>query len=460
MKQITYLFAVMLLSSLLSAQSIPNGDFENWTTFNFFEPAGWISSNTETIHANNWITVTPVDGHDGEGSAIRLSTDGQNGRVMPGYLSNTTGDPLLGQGGTEYHEIPHSVKGYVRYHTMGADTALLVFTFKKAGEIVGQKILSFQGNQNWFVQFDEVLDVSEVPDMVVVGAVSSDVRNPEVMQTGSFLELDDLTFEGRFPLPQLPNHDFENWQQMHIHHANEWKVQGRLVDRTEATPFGSYALSMTSYSDWEGNVHSSGVTTGYMGAGGEWFGGFPYGQLSDTLHGWYKYISDGADAGCLSLEMLSGNVSLGGAFYQFYPTEDWTYFEVPMHLAQQPDTLRLQIMSTAYPYDEATPGSTLMIDNLQLNSQPLFMNTMRIDEPGVPYPNPAVALLHIPLPPNYKGDIHVLVYDEKGSLAKTHNVHQPESIVRLPLDGLASGNYSYEVRSTEWLYSGRFVKNR
>jgi hypothetical protein len=348
----------------------------------------------------------------------------------------------------------------VRYRTLGADTALLVFTFKKAGEIVGQKILSFQGNQNWFVQFDELLDLSEVPDMVVVGAVSSDVRNPEVMQTGSFLELDDLTFEGRFPLPQLPNHDFENWQHMHIHHVNEWKAEGHIIDRTEATPFGNYGVSMSSYTDWEGHVHSSGIKTGYLDANGEWFGGIPYGELTDTLKGWYKYLSEGADAGGLSLEMITGNLSLGGAFFQFYPTEDWTYFEVPMHLAQQPDTLRLQIMSTAYPYDEATPGSTLMIDNLQLTSQPLFMNTMRIDAPGVPYPNPAVALLHIPLPPNYKGDIHVLVYDEEGSLAKTHNVHQPESIVRLPLDGLASGNYSYEVRSTEWLYSGRFVKNR
>jgi hypothetical protein len=241
---------------------------------------------------------------------------------------------------------------------------------------------------------------------------------------------------------------------------NEWKAEGHIIDRTEATPFGNYAVTMSSYTDWEGHVHSSGIKTGYLDANGEWFGGIPYGELTDTLKGWYKYLSEGADAGGLSLEMITGNLSLGGAFFQFYPKEDWTYFEVPMHLAQQPDTLRLQIMSTAYPYDEATPGSTLMIDNLQLTSQPLFMNSMRIDAPGVPYPNPTVALLHIPLPPNYKGDIHVLVYDEEGSLAKTHNVHQPESIVRLPLDGLASGNYSYEVRSTEWLYSGRFVKNR
>jgi hypothetical protein len=460
MKQIIYLFYAMLISTLLNAQSIPNGDFEHWTTFNLFEPTGWLSSNTETIHYNDWITVQPVTGYDGTGQAIRMTTDGQNGRVMPGYFSNTSGDPLLGQGGTAYHQIPHTLKGYARYHTLGADTALLVIAFKKEGQLIGLKVFPFFGNQNEFIQFEYLLDVNEQPDSVVFAAVSSDVRNPEVMMTGSFLELDDLTFEGRFTLQQLPNHDFENWTHTHIHHAQEWRVQGRNVDRTEETPFGEYAVKMTSYTDWDGHVHSSGIQTGYMGVNGEWFGGFPYGQLSDTLRGWYKYLSEGADAGCLSLEMLNGNGSLGGAYYQFYPTNDWTYFEIPMHLNQQPDTLRLQLMSSAYPFDEATAGSTLYIDNLQLTSQPLLLERYKIESPGKVYPNPAVALLHVPLPANYKGDIHVLVYDEQGALVQTHNEHQPESILRLPLDGLAPGSYTYEVHSNEWLFGGRFVKNR
>jgi hypothetical protein len=460
MKQITYLITVLFFSTLLNAQSIPNGNFEQWTTYNFFEPADWISSNKETIHENNWITVIPVDGHDGTGQAIRLTTDGQNGRVMPGYFSNTLGDPLLGEGGTEYHDIPHSIRGYARYHTLGADTALLVVAFRKEGELIGLQVIPFVGNQSSFVEFEQLLELSEAPDAVVLAAVSSDVRNPQVMVTGSFLELDDLTFEGRNVLPQLPNHDFESWDHAHIHHAHDWKVQGKNVDRTEATPFGDYAVLMTSYTDWEGHVHSSGIKTGYMDTNGEWFGGIPYGQLTDTLKGWFKYLTNGADAGCISLEMISGNVSLGGAFYQFYPTEDWTYFEIPMQLAQQPDTLRVQIMSTAYPSDEAIPGSTLIIDNLQLTSQALLIEPEHIEAPGAPYPNPAVALIHVPLPANYKGDVHVLVYNEQGSLAKTFNFHQPESILRLPLDALSPGNYVYEVRSNEWLYGGRFVKNR
>jgi hypothetical protein len=460
MKHFTYLFALLIISALLSAQSIPNGSFEQWTTYNYFEPADWITSNTGTIHENNWITVLPVDGHDGSGQALRMITDGQDGRVMPGYFSNTLGDPLLGEGGTEYNEIPHSIKGYARYHTMAADTALLVVGFKKEGVLLGTHVIPFYGYQNTFVQFEHFFELADLPDSVIVAAVSSDVRNPELMTTGSFLELDDLTFEGRFVMPQLPNHDFENWNHAHIHHAHEWRVEGQIVDRTEATPFGDYAVTMTSYTDWEGHVHASGIKTGYMGESGQWHDGLPYGCINDTLRGWYKYLTNGDDAGCISLEMIANNVSLGGAFYQFYPTEDWTYFEVPIHLSQQPDTLRAQIMSTAFPFDQATLGSTLMIDNLQLASEPLLVNPIRIEAPGEAYPNPAVALIHVPLPVNYKGDVHVTVYDELGALAKTYNFHQPESILRLPLDALALGNYVYEVRSSEWLYGGRFVKNR
>ena len=460
MKQITILLTYLLAAHALLGQSIPNGDFEHWTTFNFFEPSGWMTSNIETIHENNWITVMPVDGHDGSSEhAIRLTTDGQNGRLMPGYFTNTGGDPLEGEGGVPYQAQPTFLRGFARYHTMGADTAFLVVAFKKAGEIIGLETIKFQGHQSEFIQFSQFLQLTQTPDSVVVAAVSSDVRNPGVMVTGSYLELDDLTFEGRWAMPQLPNHDFETWQHSTINHALGWKVMGRTVERTDQTPFGEHAITMTSYSDWDGHVHPSGIRTGYVDPGGEWWGGLPYAQLNDTLRGWYKYLSDGADAGCLSLEMISGDVSLGGAFYQFYPTEDWTFFEIPMNLNLQPDTLRLQITSSAYPYDEAVAGSKLFIDNLQLTSQPLFMSSLRMDAPGDPYPNPAVALIHIPMPVNYRGDIHVMVYDEKGGVVKTMNVHQPESILRLPLEGLASGNYLYDVYSDEWLFSGRFVKN-
>ena len=103
-------------------------------------------------------------------------------------------------------------------------------------------------------------------------------------------------------------------------------------------------------------------------------------------------------------------------------------------------------------------STPLYLDNIELTSQPLLVNTLRITSPGDAYPNPAVALLHIPLPANYKGDIQLMMYDERGAVAKTLNVHQPESIVRLPLEGMAPGNYVYEVRSNEWLYTGKFVK--
>lgn len=444
--------------ALANAQSIPNGDFEHWTSFNFNEPDGWVTSNTETIHANDWITAIPVLGYNGQGHGIRVMTDGQNSRVMPGYFSNTYGDPMTGQGGFAYHERPAYIFGYMRYHTLYNDSALIVVVFKKQGAVIGQNVIKIHGQELDFVPFTFPLSLTDTPDSVVIAAASSNVLYQQVMQTGSFLELDNVDFGGRFITEHLPYGDFDNWTPTEIHHAMGWKSEGRYVDWTSDTPYGQHAVKLTSYGDPDGHVHSSTLRTGDLNDSGEWLGGLPYSELVDTLKGYYKYHSDGQDAGCLSLEMLSGNLSLGGAFYQFYPTENWTYFEVPLHLNAEPDTLRLQLMSSAYPYDEATLGSTLFIDNLQLTSQPMAIGSMDVATNKPAYPNPAVALIHVPLPQGYTGDVQLTLYDAVGKVVQSNNYHQAGSLLRVPLEDLPAGDYIYEVSNSAWLYSGKFTK--
>ena len=458
MKQITILFFVFAFRTVAYAQSIPNGDFELWTNFHFLEPNQWLTSNVETIHKNEWITVVPVQGLSAQGHGVRMMTDGENGRVMPGYVSNTGGDPIEGQGGVPYHDRPTYLTGHMRYHTLYNDTALIVVTFKKEGSIINQHIFKIHGEQTAWHPFEYLLAVNETPDSVIFAASSSNVLNEPTMQTGSYLDLDDIAFTGRFVTEQMPNSDFNLWDSRDLHHAQGWRVDGREMDWTDETPYGDHAVWMSSYSDMDGHVHASGVRTGDMNESGEWFGGLPYSELLDTLTGYYKYIADGEDAGLLSLEMLNGLSSLGGAYYQFYPTENWTYFEIPLHLFQEPDTLRLQLSSTSYPFDEALDGSTLFIDNLQLSSQPLLIQSLRSEGLKPAFPNPAVALIHVPLPEGFKGDVLLTMFNEAGASVKQMNFHQSGSVLRVPLEDIPTGQYIYEIHGTEWLYSGKFTK--
>jgi hypothetical protein len=457
MKQILSYLAVIALHLSASAQSIPNGNFEDWTLTSYFDPLHWHSSNVETIQQNSWVTVSPVTGYNGSGYAIRMTTDGQDGRIMPGYFSNTGGDPLEGEGGEEYHEIPSMLSGYARYHTLGVDTALLVVVFKKQGQIIRLRTIPFYGEQNTFIPFHVTLQLPELPDSVIIAAVSSDVRHPEVMTTGSFLELDELTFEGRYVMPQLANHDFEHWMHGHIHHAHEWGSFGLMSGRTEDTPFGDYAAMMTSYQDWNLQVHPSGIYMGYMNESQEWYGGVAYTELTDTVRGWYKYLSDGSDAGCLSLEMLSNQVNIGGAYYQFYPVEDWTFFEIPIQLYQHPDTMRIQLMSSVFPFDQAVIGSTLFIDNLELSSQPLLLNNFDKPSEGKVFPNPASEFIYVLLSSGDEVDFIMRIYSEKGDLVRVNNFHQSGELVRIPLDGLDAGTYVYEITGSRSMKSGVFV---
>jgi hypothetical protein len=457
MKQITFLIAAITWSLLLASQSIPNNGFEDWTLTSYFDPLHWRSSNIESIQSNSLVTVFPVDGYNGSGYAIRMVTGGHEGLVMPGYFSNTGGDPLQGQGGEEYHEIPSMLSGYARYQTMGVDTALLVVVFKKDGAVISSHTIPFFGDQDTFVQFHEVISVPELPDSVIIAAVSSDVRNPQVMSIGSFLELDELTFEGRYIMPQLPNHDFEHWMHGHIHHANDWTTLGLMVERTEDAPFGDFAAMMTSYEDWDNHVHPSGMITGYLNESQEWVGGIPYTEIVDTLRGWYKYTSYGNDAGCLSLQMLSNQVNVGGAFYQFYPTENWTQFEIPIQLYQTPDTLRMQLMSSAFPFDEATPGSSLFIDNLELSAMPLLIEEFTSPLSVSAYPNPATNAINLNLSRKIEGDVMISIYSEKGDLIKCSNQHQSGELLRFSLEGFESGTYFYEVTGNRVFETGKFI---
>jgi len=457
MKQITVFIASITWSLLLASQTIPNSGFEDWTLTSYFDPLHWRSSNVESIQGASLVTVMPVEGYNESGYAIRMVTGGHEGFVMPGYFSNTGGDPLQGLGGEEYHEMPSMLSGYARYQTLGIDSALLVLVFKKNGAVIFSRTIPFSGNQSTFVQFHEVISVPELPDSVIIAAVSSDVRNPQVMSIGSFLELDELTFEGRYIMPQLANHDFEHWMHGHIHHAHEWSSVGLMVDRTEDAPFGDFAAMMTSYEDWENHVHPSGMFTGYMNESQDWLGGIPYNEITDTLRGWYKYISDGNDAGSLSLVMLSNQVNVGGAFYQFYPNENWTLFEIPIQLNQTPDTLRMQLMSSAFPFDEATAGSSLFIDNLELSSQPLFLEEFASHLAVKAYPNPATNIINLSLSRKIEGDVMVSICSEKGDLVRSFNLHQSGELLRLTLDGLGSGTYLYEVTGNRIFETGKFI---
>lgn len=457
MKQITVYLAVIALNLSAAAQTIPNGNFEDWTLTSYFDPLHWRSSNIETIQQNSWVTVSPVTGYNGSGYAIRMTTGDQDGQVMPGFFSNTGGDPLAGEGGEEYHEIPSMLSGYARYQTVGLDTALLVVVFKKQGEIIRMRTIPFYGEQDTFIQFHESLLLTEFPDSVIIAAVSSDVRHPEVMSAGSFLELDELTFEGRYVMPQLANHDFEHWMHGHIHHAHDWGSFGLMAGRTEDTPFGSFAAMMTSYQDWENHVHPSGMYLGYMNESQQWYGGIPYTEIADTVRGWYKYLSDGNDAGCLSLEMLSNQVNIGGAYYQFYPTEEWTFFEIPIQLFQHPDTMRIQLMSSAFPFDEAVPGSTLFIDELELNSQPLLLKDFENPFAVKAYPNPATNMIYLKMPQMLDDDVNLFLYNEKGDTVKSFNLHQSGDLLHFSCKELAAGTYFFELVGDRVFKTGKFI---
>jgi hypothetical protein len=119
--------------------------------------------------------------------------------------------------------------------------------------------------------------------------------------------------------------------------------------------------------------------------------------------------------------------------------------------------MRIQLMSSAFPFDEATPGSTLFIDDLELSSQPLFMEEFASHLSVTAYPNPATNAINLNLSRKIEGDVMISIYSEKGDLVKCSNQHQSGELLRFSLVGFESGTYFYEVTGNRVFETGKFI---
>ena|ERR1051326_2118436 len=175
---------------------------------------------TNEMFPAHWTGPDPIPGittiHKTEGfinDGIHLQTIIAGHDTISGSISSSSADPFNGKGGVPYHQKPFSINGYYRYRLSEKDTALLLVIFKKNGHILSKDLFKIRGTgeQPFFHSFSYPLSLSSQPDTVIVAAYSSCVTSKGVMSAGSFLELDQLMFDGIKIDQQLPNGSFDDW---------------------------------------------------------------------------------------------------------------------------------------------------------------------------------------------------------------------------------------------------------
>ncbi len=406
--------AFVIGAGALQAQTVLNGAFESWKTTSFDEPGSWFTSNAQNPEA---ITGTKVTGASGFAIQIETKADPkQLGELIGGFISNTEGNPLDGQGGVPFSQQPTAITGKLKANLMGNDTSVLLVVFKKSGSVIGQFVFKLNGkNQTIFSNFSFPIALSTVPDSVVIACASSNLISNTGVEVGSKIVLDDIAFTGPGVTQILPNGNFEQWNTTTINTLNDWRFfGGQGISRSTDKYKGEYALKLETIDYSNGNIGVGYVSNGSSMQGN---GGRPFTNMMDTLIGWYKYSTIQTDTAFVGAIMSKNSNYVGGGGKFFTPTSVFTYFEIPLLAQMAPDSLLVSISSSTG--NTPKKGSILIIDEVQLKSAPLktgLRNWILANNIQV-YPNPFNTELGIQLPNPNNETVNYTLYDGNGKEA-------------------------------------------
>jgi len=388
-KKLLLLSLVSFTITVTGQNSIPNGSFEIWNSSTYEYPQNYpFTSNLDALSRNlSFNEVKTTDAFHGQ-SAVMLSSFTKT----IGYFVNTNpnnGQPDSWTGGMPYDQMPAGIRGYYKYNVATADSGLLIVSFRKAGIEIGTYYLKVGGIQNTYSLFNFTFNpaLTQIPDSVIFGAVSSDITISENGVPGSVLFIDSVSFTGVTSQPALLNGDFESWQESQTPYTPaDWYNQdnkGNGMNRTTDIHIGSgqYAIELKTYSqkDDEGNTHvqSAQVSTGYYDNVCHCMrGGFPFSNQIDTLVFYYKYIPSGSDNANVFLEFKKDGNFIMNNGWPLPVSSSYQYVEFPFNTGQTPDSVIVQL-SSSNGNDLSYIGSDLKIDDVHFKSQQLITGIVK-----------------------------------------------------------------------------------
>jgi hypothetical protein len=383
------LFVYITITSI--GQTIPNGDFENWSVISYQNPQSYpVTSNPETYaRAGIFNVVQTYDAYHGS-YAVKLTTVTSKG--MMGYFLNSDPvsniDPATWTGGMPYTETPAGIQGHYKYNREVGDQATIVVAFRDASGLnIGSYSFNIGGvKEDWTRFYFDIPALSGTPAKVIFAATSSILANGGGLE-GSELLLDYVSFTGVSSQPALLNGDFEDWDQIEIVTPVDWFTTSggngdNGINRTADGAEGSYALELSTHAGTDNNgnpnAQSGQVTTGYNDNSGNSVGGIPYTGQSGTLAFRYKYAPMESDKAQVNINFKKDGKYFWSTGLELSAIDNYQYMEIPFILGQKPDTMNIQISSSSGS-DLSLIGSVLIIDDIHFKASALLTWTGSTD---------------------------------------------------------------------------------
>jgi hypothetical protein len=463
MKKKLLLFASLLSFGASAQMSVPNGNFENWTSATYDFPQYYPqNSNPEAFfRCNTPFNVTKsTDSYNGS-FAVQLQTNASATDTCYGYFGNfdmANGDPSTWTGGAPITQKPTGIRGYYKYNVASADSALIIVVARQGGVTIGSIIAKLGGIHSTYTLFNFNFSpaLPAIPDSIIFASASSDAIAGQGIP-GSTLLLDSVSFTGITVQPLQMNGDFEMWQSQTIENPDFWyggNSQGGLIKTTDRVA-GNFAVELqTSPGDNNGvpRAQAGYASTGYWDESCMCQkGGYPFSNMVDTLAFWYKYVpSVASDSAEIYMNFKNGGTYMGFAGMHLPASPTYQYKEIPVNLMSTPDSVIIGLQSSLW-QDSALiyVGADLKVDEMHFKSQPLatgLSNAFR--NSGVSfYPNPFNTTGTITIDASVNTtDMEVVLYNIAGSIVK--KIRSNEHTVVIDRTNLDNGIYFYELRNS------------
>lgn len=459
--KLLFTLCFMATLTMYAQQSIPNGNFESWDATTKSFPKNYPNnSNVETRRGEFPVNCErSTDAFHGN-YAVKLTTVGDTSEGMFGYFINesTEDNPSDWHGGLPYNEKPTGIRGNYKCDIKPGDTAHIIIAFSKNGSNIGFYNFPITGQRSSYTSFNFTLSpaLTQTPDSVIFGAVSSDALN-ESYELGSMLLLDSISLTGVSAQPSWLNGDFEVWDSVVLENPKYWYENNNketFTFKTTDAYKGNYAVKLTTRLDEKDNgqdkANPEGLNTAYFQENCfscNAIGGYPFNKTNDTIVFWYKYTSNGnAQAEFRYTLMKMGNI-VGGNQILLGAAGTYQKIEVPINSMQAPDTLQLFFQSSQWQDSLVNQvGSTLIIDEIQLKSEQLNTSLGKLfnNHAFRVFPNPANDRLYIKQSSQIQSGLFHL-YDIFGKLILQTNINNP--FESMNISQLPEGVYFYTIMS-------------
>lgn len=462
-KQLLFLCMAFIACALNGQSPIPNADFELWTSNSIENPTHFpFSSNRNTFYngrASNIVKYTPA--YHGQ-YAVQLSTEAES----LGYLMNTDpkeGNPALWTNGMAYTEMPTGIRGYYKYNVATADSGLIIFTFRKNSAIIGDYKFRVGGVKTNYTLFDFNFTpaLTQTPDSVIVGFVSSDYYKNQSGMPGSVLVIDSLSLKGVANQPVALNGDFENWELLDMGISlTDWNQRSKNpygIKRSTNSKSGQYSLELTTYLGEEDGqpIAQPGYTTN-----GYWDkncnckrGGIPFLNKKDTLTFWYNYVPNQGDMAQVNLSFIKNGTQYDGRNVNLIASTNFQYVELPFELGMSPDSVIIDIISSQWDHKAISyVGSKLFIDKLSFKTVTSPMSVNELKTKTFISPNPTHGIINFNIEESKVKRVDI--YSVAGKLLySTKN-----NINKIDMSAFSSGIYLVRVETDDKVLIDRLIK--